>query len=505
MKKLKYILLVLFIIPIVALAEPIHLNQDAINEIFSTPNVLNETYEVLYNNQVLPKGLDFRGGEYILDGDIDLHNSNIISTTGTITFNLNGHNITNEQLDDNNRLFYPTIGNDGTIEYDVTINGPGTIKYNTYISAPKSAIMLYGGTLRVNNATIEGIIKTQANSSLNFDYTKVYLNNTIVTDGLEIWGGELYIDGCTINQSDGNFSTIRSDNTSIINTTITSPTAHGFYLKPNGDHGVAVIKNSSISAKEDAIWIQKYVDLTIENTFLSGFSGLYIQGDPKITLSDIHYKADPNLVNPEYAKMIIVPKSSNDVAGVTSENIKAFFERYLKEGYIYWNNLDFIDDTVYNNLKVGRDEGWIIKQQEEYEAEEQTYEIPEDNEVIIKVSGYKFLFEKLIINDQEVPDTDYEILDTDGDKDVSIKIKNDYLKTLEANKYDIEVVFTNGSATTTLNVVDEEPVSNEVPEVKGEVENPKTGLFNYMILLLPLAIVGIVYIVISKKTYFKGM
>ena len=51
-------------------------------------------------------------------------------------------------------------------------------------------------------------------------------------------------------------------------------------------------------------------------------------------------------------------------------------------------------------------------------------------------------------------------------------------------------------------VVDE---PDETPEVKDAEENPKTGLPNYMYLILPMALLAGAYLVINKVTVFKNM
>ena len=81
MKKVKYLLLFLFLIPTVVLAEPIHLTQAAIEECFANEGVYNETYKITFKLETFVSGFFFSGGEYILDEDIDVHSAHIASET----------------------------------------------------------------------------------------------------------------------------------------------------------------------------------------------------------------------------------------------------------------------------------------------------------------------------------------------------------------------------------------------------------------------------------------
>ena len=255
-----------------------------------------------------------------------------------------------------------------------------------------------------------------------------------------------------------------------------------------------IIKNSKISGKNAALWLEKNCEVTVENTELIGlqYAALYVIENPKLTMSDV-YLHNEGSVN-DY--QVISGYVDND-------NVVDYFNQFVKEGYIYWKDPEYKNGDTYSSSNKGMQNHnlWIIKQQQEYENEDNTYVIPEDNEIIIKVSGYKVLLEDIMINGEVVPNTNYEILDSD-DNEVIIKLSSDYLKTLEANEYDVEVVFVNGSSKSKLTIQDAE-VKNE-EETPVIVVNPKTALKSYTYLLVIAIIAGITAIIIGKKSYFKS-
>ena len=495
MKKMRYLLLLILFIPIVVLAEPIHLTQADIEEAFTNRGTEIQNTGIKFVFDYYSTGFVLSREEYILDEDIDLHKGFMTpATSDLVVINLNGHSI-NQNLDVySGKNTTCTIRDlwETTAVVNMTINGPGTIGRAQNVST--NNVNVHGGTVTFNNVDVKGTVRASNNNALSV----INFNNSNLEGRFEMWHSDLNIDGGKFGYDENSvYNSLYGSNAVINNATIDVINNNGLDIQSDsGVYSKATITNSTISGGPDSIYITNGCELKLYNSELIGDSvggwyNIYLGGTPTIELADVHM----------YTKREINGPHVMQIQGDDGTAPEDAFARFLKEGYIYYNNPTYASGSSYSAM-VNK-EIWIIKQQEEYEAEEQTYEIPEDNEVIIKVSGYKFLFEKLIINNEEVPDTDYEILDTDGDKDVSIKIKNDYLKTLEANKYDIEVVFTNGSATTTLNVVDEEPVSNEVPEVKGEEENPKTGVHNYLILLIPIVVLGIVYLYTIKKTLFK--
>ena len=518
MKKLKYLILMLFIIPTVVLAEPIHLTQAAIEECFANEGVYNETYKMTFKLEYAISGFFLYGDEYIIDEDLSLHKAHFGAENNTVVVNLDGHTISS-LLDKYSPVpgylsVAPPVacGADGC---DMTFNGPGKIDPSE--TGFSNAVLNENGKITFNNLEIVGNIKA-ADYSTNVDLGNEYvLNNVNLSGRFEIWNSKITINGGRFNYlAEYSENQIIGSTAIIKNATLGTLRSNGIYINDDtgsqyssGKKSDVLIDNCNITGGTAVISYGSTGNLLIENSELwangtlgAGYYGLSLYtSDPHIQMADVHIHTDRT----DWPYPTITGSSS------VSMSEEEYFNALVKPGYIYWKDPVFEKQDyeatqyteAYTSFRLTNTDIWIIKQQEEYEAEEQTYEIPEDNEVIIKVSGYKFLFEKLIINDQEVPDTDYEILDTDGDKDVSIKIKNDYLKTLEANKYDIEVEFTNGSATTTLNVVDAEPISNEVPEVKGEVDNPKTGLTSYTYLLAIALIFGVAAILVGKKSYFK--
>jgi len=119
------------------------------------------------------------------------------------------------------------------------------------------------------------------------------------------------------------------------------------------------------------------------------------------------------------------------------------------------------------------------------------------------------LLETIEINGQILSPDEYEVIVIDN-KTVGIKIDQDYLRGLDVGDYKIKVTFVNGEAESKLNVKDGDPnkpkeEKDNKEDVKGEVENPKTGLFNYLLLLIPLAIAGIIYIKVRKNTIYKNI
>ena len=160
-------------------------------------------------------------------------------------------------------------------------------------------------------------------------------------------------------------------------------------------------------------------------------------------------------------------------------------------------------DPVFGTESAGRfyldnSDIWIIKKQDNYNTDELIYKIPEDNDVIINVSGNKALLLDLRIAGELIPTSNYELLDNNNGI-VSIKLNNDYLKTLNVDNYDVEVRFANGSATTVLNVID------NTPEVKGvETNNPQTGdNIIELMMLLSISLMGLTVIKLNYKKSFK--
>ena len=504
MKKYLLLIIVALLTPIIAYAEPIHLTQSIIDEVVSTNNVTYDNYKItFFVDNSSNSGLMLNGGEYILDEDIDLHKANIDTTTDSLVLNLNGHKITNELDSITGYRQYSTVGG-AYYAYDLTINGPGEIYYSPYSSSDMRALISYGKNWTINDVTVYGYGKYMPIDGKEGD---VRINNSHLTWGFQNWGGNIYIENSILGDDPTNniYNKLEATIVYVNNSTLYSGTSDALaWDEHNGSIGKLTVTNSKIIGRDwhNGVRICSKGEVVIENSELVGLDGLYIQEPVTISLADVHLLSSDNT---RYHNSIGVTYD-------TTLEMEELFATFLKEGYIYWK--DPVYELYNGNYFLGKDDMWIIKAQQEYTSEDSTYVIPEENEIIIKVLGYKYLLEGLKINGTVLSDDLYEVLDnTTNTNEISIKLNPDYLKTLGEDNYQVEVVFANGSSTSKLSVkdieVDENPTIQE--EIKGEEEtveekkNPKTGLFNYMILLLPLAIVGIVYLVISKKTYFKGM
>ena len=500
MKKYLFLLLLLLVTPVVAYAEPIHLTQSIIDEVVSTNNAIYNEYQISFivdNNA--NSGLMLNGGEYILDEDIDLHKANIDTTTDSLIINLNGHKITNELDSITGYRQYSTIGGSSTCIYDLTINGPGEIYYSSYgNNTDQRALISYGKNWTINDVTVYGYGKYMPFDGQEGD---VRINNSHLTWGYQDWGGNIYIENSILGDdtTNGIYNKLEAPIAYVNNSTLYSGTSDALaWDEHNGSIGKLTVTNSKIIGRDwhNGVRICSKGEVVIENSELVGLNGLYIQEPVTISLADVHLLSSDNT---RYHNSIGVTYD-------TTLEMEELFATFLKEGYIYWK--DPVYELYNGSYFLGKDDIWIIKAQEDYTNDDTEYVIPEENEVIIKVSGYKFLFEDLKIGNEEIPDTNYEVLDSD-DNELIIKLSNDYLKTLEINNYDVEVVFANGTSTSKLNVVDidvdENPTTpSETEEVKGEVENPKTGLTSYTYLLLIALVFGISAILVSKKSFFKS-
>ena len=185
MKKLKYLILMLFIIPTVVLAEPIHLTQAAIEECFANEGVYNETYKMTFKLETFVSGFFLSSEEYILDEDIDVHQAHLAGGADGSIINMNGHKITSKLAKYAPVPGYlsaaPPVGC-SEAECSLTINGPGTIEmYSSY----SNAILMEGGNITINDMDILGCVRTNYQGNPNDIHITV--NNSQVHGRFELW------------------------------------------------------------------------------------------------------------------------------------------------------------------------------------------------------------------------------------------------------------------------------------------------------------------------------
>ena len=530
MKRIKYLLIIatLLITPIVAKAEPIHLTQAALEECFANEGVYNEKYKMTFKLETFVSGFFLSGEEYILDEDIDVHKAHLAGGPDGTVVNMNGHKITS-QLDKYSPVpgylsVAPPVGC-SEADCDLTLNGPGRVES---FSASSNAVLMEGGKITVNDVDLFGCVRTNYQGNPNDIHVTV--NNSQIHGRFELWNSIATIKNTKVNmdfawENQCLGCNLTLDNVDLGYDDLSNNNVNGIYISEEDGYVPEVkISNSRIKAGSDhtAVSIGQ-ANVSINNSYLTTQKGYVVttnHANANLLLRDTHLEITNPF--PTYYRIFNLSRYHN------LNTVEEVFNSIIPSDYIYYDNPSFQTQTQSFNGEeyilhyLANTDIWIIKPTEPTveigDANDTTYVIPEENEIIIKVLGYKFLFNGLKINGTELPTDNYQVLD-DGlvSNEVTIKLNNDYLKTLGVDDYQVEVLFANGSANATLSVkdieVDETPTIQE--EVKGEEEtvedkkeekkNPKTGLFNYMILLVPLAIVGIVYIVISKKTYFKGM
>ena len=498
MKKVKYLLLFLFLIPTVVLAEPIHLTQAAIEECFANEGVYNETYKITFKLETFVSGFFFSGGEYILDEDIDVHSAHIASENNALVLNMNGHTITSALP-----KYYTTSRNVYLISpvgcfdsaCDITINGPGLIDNS---GLTNNSILMEAGKIKVNNVDLIGNVRS--NYRNNPDDILININTSNINGRFELYNSTATFKNTKFNTTKSSENQclgckLNLDNADVGYEDFTATShVYGIYITDSFGYIPEVsISNSTIRANGSAypILLSKG-KISIDNSYLysqKGSAFFSASSDNEVTIWDTHLKTiEPY---PDYRRVLIL--SNYNSFTDQDEALKSI----IPDDYMYYA------DPVFGTESAGRfyldnSDIWIIKKQDNYNTDELIYKIPEDNDVIINVSGNKALLLDLRIAGELIPTSNYELLDNNNGI-VSIKLNNDYLKTLNVDNYDVEVRFANGSATTVLNVID------NTPEVKGvETNNPQTGdNIIELLMLLSISLMGLTVIKLNYKKSFK--